>query len=107
LFDVYVFKQSSICLLYRFYYLLGNHYNLYLYSNIILDCGRVFIQNQVLIENGEKALVGTAPWNVGIYQLNKKKYNYDMICGGSIIAPNLVISGKISAQCTYLENNEN
>jgi len=78
-----------------------NHHNLclYLYSNILIDCGRVYIQNQVLNENGKKALVGTAPWNVGIYQLKQKNYNYDLICGGSIIAPNLVITGKIFVQC--------
>jgi len=51
-----------------------------------------------LINNGEKANVGTAPWNVGIYRLNKKNVNYDLICGGSIISPNLVVSGKISVQ---------
>eukprot|EP00102_Acyrthosiphon_pisum_P015054 XP_008185439.2 PREDICTED: limulus clotting factor C-like isoform X2 [Acyrthosiphon pisum] len=61
-------------------------------------CGRVYIQNQVLIENGEKALVGTAPWNVGIYQLNKKNSNFNLICGGSIISPNLVIS---AAHCFW------
>ncbi|CAI6368896.1 unnamed protein product [Macrosiphum euphorbiae] len=61
-------------------------------------CGRVHIQNQVLIKNGEKALVGTAPWNVGIYQLTQKNYNYDLICGGSIIAPNLVIT---AAHCFW------
>ncbi|XP_060881631.1 uncharacterized protein LOC132953091 isoform X2 [Metopolophium dirhodum] len=61
-------------------------------------CGRVYIQNQVLVENGEKALVGTAPWNVGIYQLKQKNYNYDLICGGSIIAPNLVIT---AAHCFW------
>jgi len=44
--------------------------------------------------NGKKALFGTAPWNVGIYRLNKDNINYDLICGGTIIAPNLVISGK-------------
>jgi len=48
-----------------------------------------------LINNGEKALVGAAPWNVGIYRLNRKNSKYEMICGGSVIAPNLVISGKI------------
>jgi len=49
-----------------------------------------------LINNGEEAPIGTAPWNVGIYKLNKKSSNkYDLICGGSIIAPNVVISGKI------------
>ncbi|XP_016655958.1 modular serine protease isoform X2 [Acyrthosiphon pisum] len=61
-------------------------------------CGRLYIQNQVLIGNGEKALVGTAPWNVGIYQLKQKNYNYDLICGGSIIAPNLVIT---AAHCFW------
>jgi len=44
-----------------------------------------------LINNGEQALIGTAPWNIGIYRLNDK--NHKLICGGSIIAPNLVISG--------------
>eukprot|EP00102_Acyrthosiphon_pisum_P006978 XP_003241091.2 PREDICTED: uncharacterized protein LOC100572031 isoform X6 [Acyrthosiphon pisum] len=62
------------------------------------NCGRVYIISQVLINNGKKALVGTASWNVGIYQLNKKKTNYDLICGGSIIAPNLVIS---AAHCFW------
>ncbi|CAI6345677.1 unnamed protein product [Macrosiphum euphorbiae] len=61
-------------------------------------CGRVYIKSQVLINNGEKATVGTAPWNVGIYRLNKKNFNYDLICGGSIISPNLVVS---AAHCFW------
>jgi len=71
----------------------------YLNSNIILDCGRVYT-HQVLINNGEEAPIGTAPWNVGIYKLNTTNSNYKLICGGSIISPNLVISGKIFVQCT-------
>jgi len=46
-----------------------------------------------LINNGKIAHVGTAPWNVGIYQLNKENSKYDLICGGSIITPNLIVSG--------------
>ena len=42
-----------------------------------------------------KATVETTPWYVGIYGLNKTDFYYNLICGGSIIAPNLVISGKI------------
>eukprot|EP00102_Acyrthosiphon_pisum_P021358 XP_016658568.1 PREDICTED: complement C1s-A subcomponent isoform X2 [Acyrthosiphon pisum] len=61
-------------------------------------CGRVYILNLILISNGEKALVGTAPWNVGIYRLNKINSDYDFICGGSIIAPNLVVS---AAHCFW------
>jgi len=72
-----------------------------LYSIIIVDCGKVYVGNKVLIDNGKKALVGTAPWNVGVYQLSKDNFNYDLICGGSIIAPNLVVSGKKFVQCIY------
>ncbi|XP_016661869.1 uncharacterized protein LOC100160377 isoform X2 [Acyrthosiphon pisum] len=63
------------------------------------NCGRVYIiKNHVLTKNVENATVGTAPWNVGIYQLNKKKSNHDLICGGSIISPKLVVS---AAHCFW------
>ncbi|CAI6346657.1 unnamed protein product [Macrosiphum euphorbiae] len=61
-------------------------------------CGRVYIINQILINNGEEALVGTAPWNVGVYKLNKTTFNYNLICGGSIVSPNLVVS---AAHCFW------
>jgi len=35
----------------------------------------------------------TAPWNVEIYKINNDGYYY-RTCGGTLIAPNLVISGK-------------
>jgi len=72
-----------------------------LYSIIIVDCGKVYVANKVLIDNGKKAQVGTAPWNAGVYQLNKENFNYDLICGGSLIAPNLIVSGKNFVQCIY------
>jgi hypothetical protein len=54
-----------------------------------------------LLANGKKAHVGTVPWTVGIYRLNGNTSRYDLICGGSLIAPNLVVSGK---NCTmYLK----
>ncbi|XP_060869972.1 uncharacterized protein LOC132944560 [Metopolophium dirhodum] len=59
------------------------------------DCGRPFIKTQILINNGETANVGTAPWNVAIY---KKKSNYEFECGGSIISRNLVVS---AAHCFW------
>ncbi|XP_016659042.1 uncharacterized protein LOC100166859 isoform X3 [Acyrthosiphon pisum] len=62
------------------------------------NCGRVYIEIKLLINNGTKALVGTAPWNVGIYRFDKKKSNHDLICGGSIISPNLVVS---AAHCFW------
>jgi len=52
----------------------------------------------VLIENGKIAPVGTAPWNVGIYRLSKNNFKYKMICGGSIISPKLVVTGKLYVQ---------
>ncbi|CAI6344828.1 unnamed protein product [Macrosiphum euphorbiae] len=55
-------------------------------------CGRVYIKNQILINNGYEANIGTAPWNVGIYQLIERNRNHELVCGGSIISPNLVVS---------------
>ncbi|XP_060840495.1 uncharacterized protein LOC132921475 [Rhopalosiphum padi] len=61
-------------------------------------CGKIYTDGKILIANGTKALFGSAPWNVGIYRLNKDTSNYDLICGGSIIAPNLVVS---AAHCFW------
>ncbi|XP_050053297.1 venom protease-like [Aphis gossypii] len=74
--------------------------NQYLYekSNTTV-CGRVYTTGHpVSTIDAKEALFGAAPWNVGIYRLNKDKINYDLICGGSIIAPNLVIS---AAHCFW------
>lgn len=43
--------------------------------------------------NGKIARSELMPWNVAIYKNDKNKYN--MICGGTLIAPKLVISGNI------------
>jgi hypothetical protein len=58
-----------------------------------------------LIDNGKTAQVGTAPWNVGVYRFNKDNSNYDLICGGSLIAENIVISGKNYSCISYLKRN--
>jgi len=47
-----------------------------------------------LILEGVIAEYGSAPWNVGVYR-KKDKNSFDFICGGSLIAPNLVVSGKL------------
>ncbi|CAI6350599.1 unnamed protein product [Macrosiphum euphorbiae] len=65
------------------------------------ECGKTFVNNQVLIANGKKANIGTAPWNVAIYEQNS---NYDLICGGSIISRNLVVS---AAHCFSKSVTEN
>jgi len=55
-------------------------YHLFSYLNIILNCGKVYIISKILIDNGVKALVGTTPWNVRIYRLNKTNSNHYLIC---------------------------
>jgi len=70
-----------------------------LYSNIILDCGTVHTDGKILINNGKTSYFGTVPWNVGIYKFNEESSVYDLICGGSIISPNLVVSGIICSMC--------
>jgi hypothetical protein len=65
-----------------------------LHLNIILDCGKPYASHQLLFDNGATTQVGTAPWNVGIYRFINESSTYFLICGGSIIAPNIVVSGK-------------
>jgi len=65
------------------------------------NCGRVYTNGKISMANDKKAVVGTAPWNVGIYKLNKDTSKYDLICGGSIIAPNLVVS---AAHCFWYQD---
>ncbi|XP_060871436.1 uncharacterized protein LOC132945689 [Metopolophium dirhodum] len=65
------------------------------------ECGRTFVDGKVLIANGKKANIGTAPWNVAIYEITNI---YNLICGGSIISRNLVVS---AAHCFSKSITEN
>jgi len=75
--------------------------------NIILDCGRPYTPNQALILEGVEAVYGSAPWNVGVYRKNNKN-SFDLICGGSLIAQNLVVSGMLYAGSIiwYVQNHK-
>ncbi|XP_060836504.1 uncharacterized protein LOC132919163 isoform X2 [Rhopalosiphum padi] len=67
-------------------------------EKLCLKCGRSYIRHQLLIYNGRTTQVGTAPWNVAVYLFRKESSMYDLICGGSLIAPNLVVS---AAHCFW------
>jgi len=59
-----------------------------------------------LILNGVEAKYGSAPWNVGVYQKSTNN-SFSMICGGSLISTNLVVSGKkLCAVYWYLAQND-
>ena len=45
-----------------------------------------------LIKDGRKTRRGEFPWHVGLYLSNGREY--EQICGGSIIYPNIVITGE-------------
>lgn len=48
-----------------------------------------------MILNGKRPDYGTSPWNVGIYEKNKYTKEFDnIICGGTLISLNVVVSGK-------------
>lgn len=57
-------------------------------------CGRT-------VANSTNSRLGTAPWNVGVYKYNNDEGVYEMICGGSLIGPNLVVSGENSERCAF------
>lgn len=58
---------------------------------IVPGCGREL--PQTFIPGGEEQKYSSAPWNTGIYYQNKKN-EYELICSGTLISPNLVVSGK-------------
>jgi len=53
----------------------------------------VYVNNDKLIDNDEKSIDETLPWKAGIFKLKKDNSKYNLTCTGSIIAPNVVISG--------------
>ena len=63
-------------------------------TNIIAECGKSLIADNAvtLISHGTKSKLGRHPWHVGLYKLNNVN-EFSFTCGGSIISPNLVISG--------------
>ncbi|XP_029343825.1 modular serine protease isoform X2 [Acyrthosiphon pisum] len=62
-------------------------------------CGRPYTPNKILILNGVEAKYGSAPWNVGVYRKSNNN-SFSMICGGSLISTNLVVS---AAHCFWQE----
>ncbi|VVC24913.1 Peptidase S1, PA clan,Serine proteases, trypsin domain,Sushi/SCR/CCP domain [Cinara cedri] len=61
-----------------------------LYS-CVLNCGQRFaVQPIPLIQKGFISKIGSVPWNAGVYE--KKKDNYELLCGGTLISQNLIIS---------------
>ncbi|XP_065209906.1 modular serine protease-like [Planococcus citri] len=55
----------------------------------IPECGRPYTNPKKLIQGGVEESISESPWHVAIY--NAKKV---LICGGTIISPHIVLSGK-------------
>lgn len=51
------------------------------------------IQELLLIQGGHVSEVGDFPWMAAIYYRSNDK-DWEQICGGTLISPNLVITGK-------------
>lgn len=69
----------------------------------IPTCGLLNTPSDVL--NDGKVEYGTVPWSVGLYrQVKGRDGYYELLCGGTLIAPNKVIT---AAQCYWEEGNTN
>jgi len=71
---------------------------------MIVACGLINTKSDVL--NDGKEEYGTVPWSVGLYrQINSRDGYYELICGGTLITPNKVITGiKVFGE-KHLKNN--
>ncbi|XP_050529012.1 modular serine protease-like [Daktulosphaira vitifoliae] len=65
-------------------------------------CGRILPKSQILISNGNKTVYDEVPWNVGVYE--HKNNVYEHICGGTLIARNIVLS---AAHCFWTDGQKN
>ncbi|XP_066591543.1 uncharacterized protein [Prorops nasuta] len=64
------------------------------------ECGTATSRGNTLVVNGFDAKIGIFPWHVGIYNKNYHG-RYEQICGGTLIANNLVLS---AAHCFFDES---
>jgi len=64
-----------------------------MYVYIVFDCRLLHTlgTESTSIKLNESTVI--APWNVEIYKINNYG-RYFRVCGGTLIAPNLVVSGK-------------
>ncbi|XP_029343828.1 modular serine protease isoform X3 [Acyrthosiphon pisum] len=72
-------------------------------EELCLTCGLLYTPSEVL--NDGKVEYGTVPWSVGLYrQIKSRDGFYELICGGTLIALNKVIT---AAQCYWEEGYTN
>ena len=66
-------------------------FNFFFFSS---DCGYPISSTTTLISDGKPAVFGDHPWAVAIYKLIPNSDDADLICGGTLISPTLILSGK-------------
>lgn len=55
-------------------------------------CGEEAPKGTPFVVGGRLANITEVPWHVGIYQLNRDKNGYDVVCGGTIINALMIIT---------------
>lgn len=60
---------------------------------LFLECGKPYANVTKLIAYGDPEKYGDSPWHVAIYNIQDKTKPL-LICGGTIISPELITSGK-------------
>ena len=63
-------------------------------------CGQRIAKGTPLIVNGRSADKGEYPWQISVYEVEGTETLH--VCGGSMISPKVVISGKILQICLKL-----
>lgn len=58
----------------------------------VAECGVAIGKGQTLIVHGSDANIADFPWHAGIYD-NAQKEGITQVCGGTLVLPNLIVSG--------------
>ncbi|XP_050559484.1 modular serine protease-like [Spodoptera frugiperda] len=64
------------------------------------ECGTIPPQIEQLSIGGRSAFRGEVSWQAAVYEIDQRSYNYELICGGSIINNDFIIS---AAHCFWNE----
>lgn len=70
--------------------------------NYVSACGKAnHADAEVLISHGAPTDHGEYPWHVGLYRKNERG-DWEQNCGGTLINPHIVLTGKYSSEIAYV-----
>lgn len=62
--------------------------------NLVIECGLNIPRSDISLVYDNQEKYDSVPWNVGVYRKNETINIDELICSGTLISQNLVVSGR-------------